>query len=123
MPSQYPDVGQSLADLRPDIAAQWHPVLNQKTPFEVKVSSGKKAWWQCTLGHSWDAAISSRTQRVQSGCRICANQEVLAGFNDLASKYPALTLQWDYELNAPVTSQRVTSRSMKKSGMDLCLRA
>lgn len=44
---------RSLAVKRPDIAAMWHPTLNEGlTPEDVAFSSGKNRWWQCTVDHS-----------------------------------------------------------------------
>ena len=51
-----------LATLDPEIASQWHPIKNGALTAEmVTRSSNKKAWWQCELGHEWEAVINSRT--------------------------------------------------------------
>lgn len=55
--------------------------------------SGKKVWWECALGHEWEATPLNRTAK-NSGCPVCAGRKVLAGFNDLASAYPELAQQW-----------------------------
>jgi Probable Zinc-ribbon domain len=76
----------------PLIAAQadgWDPRL-------VTRSSNKTQSWQCGLGHQWNAAPNSRTNaRLRSGCPVCAGQQVLAGFNDLATTHPDLAAQAD----------------------------
>lgn len=67
----------SLAVTRPDIAAEWHPTLNQPlTPYEVSRGSGKKVWWRCSVNHSheWEAHINNRTKPNGSGCRICSGK-------------------------------------------------
>ena len=62
-----------LASREPEIAAQWHPVLNGTlTPEMVTVSAHRKVWWQCSLGHVWKAAVYARTGARRSGCPICA---------------------------------------------------
>ena len=51
-----------LRTMYPNIADQWDEVKNGNlTPEDVQPASGKKVWWVCSLGHSWQAVISSRT--------------------------------------------------------------
>jgi DNA-directed RNA polymerase subunit RPC12/RpoP len=62
---------RTLAALRPDLAEQWHPKRNGDfRPQDVSPGSGKKAWWQCSAGHEWQATIGSRT--AGAGCRRCS---------------------------------------------------
>ena len=59
--------------------------------------SVKKFNWVCDLGHTWDASPNSRTNN-NSGCPFCGNKKVLAGFNDLRTKYPKISKEafgWD----------------------------
>ena len=50
-----------LATAAPLVAKQWHETLNGAlTPEMVTAGSHKKAWWQCSYGHVWKAAIYSR---------------------------------------------------------------
>jgi len=70
----------SLAATRPDIAAQWHPTLNDPlTPHDVSRGSGKKVWWRCSVdpSHEWEAHINNRTKPNGSGCRLCAGKRPL----------------------------------------------
>jgi hypothetical protein len=53
--------------------------------------------WKCSEGHSWQAAISNRTQN-STGCPFCSNHRVWPGFNDLLTKFPKIAQQahgWD----------------------------
>ena len=81
-----------LATINPILAKQaigWDPST-------VTVSSGKKRYWKCFLGHQWEAKVSDRTKG--SGCSICAGQKVLIGFNDLKTLNPGLAQEahgWD----------------------------
>ena len=68
------------------------------TPQTISYGSKRKLWWRCGRGHSWQAAVYSRT--VGSGCPYCAGAKVGQG-NDLMSLYPALAAQWDVRKNAP----------------------
>ena len=62
-----------LATTQPEIAAQWHPMLNGSlTPQMVTAGSHKKVWWICAEGHVWKAAIYSRAGRQRRGCPVCA---------------------------------------------------
>jgi hypothetical protein len=83
-------------DLRsqfPDIAAEaegWNPEL-----FTSGIDT--KMNWKCPLGHSYSASVGSRTN-LMTGCPICSNKQLLIGFNDLRTKFPALSeeaYEWD----------------------------
>ncbi len=50
--------------------------------------------WKCQKGHKYRAKVSSR-DASNSGCPYCANQQVLRGFNDLATTNPELITQAD----------------------------
>ena len=64
-----------LATLHPDIAAQWHPTLNNDlTPQMVRPGSKRKIWWQCQDGHVWKAVVYSRTGPGKCGCPVCAGK-------------------------------------------------
>lgn len=103
-----------LASNYPMIAAQWHPVKNgERRPQDVAVSSNRRIWWQCSLGHEWQASVYSRTQG-QSGCPYCTNRKVLPGFNDLATLYPQIAKQWHPTLNGTFTPKQVTPGSKRK---------
>ena len=79
-----------LATTHPELAAQadgWDPTT-------VVSGTSKKLRWICEAGHSWNANVSSRTLQ-RTGCPICANKQVLAGYNDLATTHPELAAQAD----------------------------
>ena len=64
-----------LATAAPLVAKQWHETLNGAlTPEMVTAGSHKKAWWQCSYGHVWKAAIYSRAGVQQCGCPVCAGR-------------------------------------------------
>ena len=103
-----------LASQFPHIAAQWHPTKNgDLTPEKMLQGSNKIVWWRCDLGHEYEAKISDRTSRPY-GCPYCSGKRVLAGFNDLATKDPAVAAQWHSELNGELTPDMVTIGSRKK---------
>lgn len=101
-----------LATTHPQIAAQWHPTKNGAlTPQDVSKGSPKKVWWQCGLGHEWQADVKQRTGGDRTNCPTCQgrrNLKLLVGFNDLATTHPTLAAQWHPNKNHPLTPQQVT---------------
>lgn len=89
---------QSLAHLYPQIAIEWDSEKNgELTADSVFAHSDKKVWWRCHQGHSWQAAVSSRTGG--NGCPYCGNKILLPGYNDLATTHPELMKEWDPDKN------------------------
>ena len=87
---RFPIVGQTdLATTHPEIASQ----LVSDDPSTISFSSHKKMTWECDFGHRWTAIVKSRAGKSQSGCPVCSNNQVLAGFNDLATTHPQLALE------------------------------
>lgn len=102
-----------LLTVAPDIAAQWdHSKNNGLKPDEVSAQTGRKVWWLCEKGHSWEAAVYSRI--AGKGCPYCAGRKVMPGFNDLATVMPELVQEWDYEKNGAISPDSVTANSHKK---------
>jgi hypothetical protein len=95
-----------LATTDPDLAVEavgWDPTT-------VTRGGNAKRAWQCPRGHEWVASPNSRTH-LGSGCPVCAGQQVLAGFNDLATTDPELAAQavgWD-----PTTVTRRSGRKVR----------
>ena len=61
-----------------------------------KIASKKSVKWICSKGHKSKASISVR--KSGSGCRICTNQQVLFGYNDLQTKFASIASEafgWD----------------------------
>ncbi|WP_324644854.1 zinc-ribbon domain-containing protein [Pseudarthrobacter sp. LT1] len=68
-----PTPGQSLADLFPEVAAQWHPTKNgDLLPEGVKHHSNTSVWWRCHEGHEWQTGVGNRTRKDHpTGCPDC----------------------------------------------------
>ncbi|MCR4702172.1 MAG: hypothetical protein K5665_00755 [Saccharofermentans sp.] len=79
------------------------------TPFDVSYACNDSVSWKCSKGHIFPAVIANRTRG--SGCPYCSGRKVLSGFNDLATKYPEIATEWDYEKNFPLTPDRISSAS------------
>ena len=122
-----------LQTVRPDVALEadgWDP---------TKFSSGsnKKLPWVCQKGHKWVAQICDRTRSESTGCPYCANKKVLAGFNDLQTRFPDIANDadgWDPQAVMPGSSRiyswrcdfghvwnvSVNSRTNNDSGCPYC---
>ena len=81
------------------LLAEWDYEKNgAKRPEDFAPQSGAKVWWRCvTCGYEWEAKIANRSHG--RGCPCCANRVVVKGVNDLATLYPELAKEWDYERN------------------------
>ena len=78
-----------LATTNPDLAKEadgWDPTT-------VTVKSGMVHSWKCNSGHQWNAKVATRSNG--HGCPICINQQVLVGYNDLATTNPDLAKEAD----------------------------
>ena len=81
-------------------------------PSDVIYGGTKTYWWKCEKGHSYQASPSNRHKG--RGCPYCSNRRVLVGYNDLATVYPDMILEWDYEKNIDVSPTEVTPHSGQK---------
>lgn len=103
-----------LAHQFPALAGEWDQEKNGALRADqLTAFSSRAVWWKCPLGHSYQAAVSSRTSRG-SGCPYCMGRKVLAGFNDLQTTVPAVAAQWHPALNGVLTPEQVTAGSRKK---------
>ena len=104
----------SLSSVYPNLVAEWHPTKNgELTPDHVSKGSSKKIWWICEYGHEWQMSISDRGLR-QQGCPYCSGKRVLAGFNDLQSKFPQIAKEWHPTKNGGLMPDQVSKGSSKK---------
>lgn len=101
-----------LATRHPLIAKEWHPTKNPIKPTQVAPATPKKYWWVCKEEHTWEASVSSRTTQ-NKGCPTCKNQNVLKGYNDLATTSPEISKKWSTKNETKATE--VTIGSNKKA--------
>lgn len=88
---------KSLAQYRPDIAAEWNYVKNNEefgadfNPCTISYGAHKDAWWICERGHEYKAAIYHRTSKnYPRGCPFCRHGRVKIGDNDLKTLRPEI---------------------------------
>lgn len=86
-----------LASLYPDIAQELNVSRNSVKADEIIAGGQTKLWWVCDMGHEWEAAVKDRIRGNK--CPYCSNKKILQGFNDLATTYPSLLSDWDYDKN------------------------
>lgn len=93
-----------------DLLLEWDELANGEiSPQTITYGSGKKVWWRCEKGHTWQASVNSRSHGC--GCPVCSGKIVLRGDNDIATEFPELALQWNYEKNAPLMPSQVMGGS------------
>ena len=96
----------SLANLRPDLAREWHPIKNApRTPDEVTAQANCTLWWQCKDGHEWRASPNARVNSNNS-CPVCKS---------LAVKNPELARQWHPIKNGSLTAYDCYAKTSKKA--------
>lgn len=91
----------SLANLFPEIAKEWHPIKNKfLTPKDVTKGYDSKVWWKCKIcGYDdWFVSPAVRTRKRSAGCPSCTGKVVTA-WNNFAYFFPNLICEWDYEKN------------------------
>lgn len=102
-----------LQTLHPELAKEWdYEKNNDLTPDNVFANSNKRVWWKCNDGHSWKTSVALRT-RMGSGCPVCAGQRPIQGVNDLATLYPGLAKEWDYDKNGELKPSDILPGSEK----------
>ena len=104
-----------ISDLKsnnPSLSKEWDYEKNgDLTPEMVTPMSGKKVWWKCDKGHSFQASIDNRSSG--KGCPFCSGHKVLVGYNDFAHAHPELIQEWNTERNNCLPTS-VTEHSGKK---------
>ncbi len=102
-----------MATTHPELAKEFD--LNKNSPLQptlIVAGVRRKLWWICSSGHSFEAAGYQRI--TGTGCPICVNKEVLAGFNDMETTHPKLAREFDFEKNSPFDSKTLIAGTHKK---------
>lgn len=101
----------SLAEKYPDLTLEWSDKNYPLTPHDVSFGSNRSVWWRGSCGHEWKASVKNRTLN-STGCPYCSHNLVLKGFNDLATLFPGVAVQWSKKNDLKPTE--VTAFSNKK---------
>ena len=103
-----------LQTTHPEIASEWSEKNLPLKPDEVNAKSRKNVWWRCgKCGNEWKSVINARVKGTV--CPVCAEREVLAGYNDLATTDNQLLSEWDYEQNKLKPTELDYANSLKKA--------
>jgi hypothetical protein len=117
-----PTASRSLAIVSPQMAAQWHPSKNgvRLTPQNVAANSRLELWWQCELGHEWQARPHDRLNggRTLAGCPFCPNSKTKLTNRpeeSLAARFPEIVAEWHPTKNAELDPRRIRPFSGAKA--------
>ena len=103
----------SFGNIYPEIASEWDTEKNGNlSPYDVSKCSGLKIWWRCHKNHSWQDSIAHRV--ADRGCPYCSGHKTLTGFNDLATRYPNIAKEWDYDKNKSLIPSAVSHCNGRK---------
>lgn len=102
-----------LVTLRPDLMKDWDYEKNEGIdPTDLMPNSNKKVYWKCSVcGYRYYTFVANRNRGT--GCKKCAGQVLIPGVNDLATLYPEIAKQWDYELNGDVKPSDIFPQTNK----------
>jgi rubrerythrin len=88
--------GASLAERRPDLAAQLHPTRNgELDPSTLALHSHRRLWWRCSeCGHEWQASPVDRCRNT-GDCAACSSRRgrIVPPARSLAALHPALAAE------------------------------
>ena len=104
----------SLAALRPDLAAEWHPTHNgDLTPDDIVPRSGRKVWWRCLANptHEWEGVVHRRAGGV--GCPTCGGR-VATPTTSLRATRPEIAAEWHPDRNGDLTPDDVVPGSARE---------
>jgi hypothetical protein len=111
----------NLAYLHPELAAQFHPALNDgRHADQLVAGSGYRAMWRCPEGpdHQWVLPVRDRTTR-DTGCPACHGRQ-LSETNSLATRFPEIAAQWHPTRNGDLTPAEVIGTSSTVRAWWIC---
>ena len=99
-----------LKTLRPDLAAEWDYESNHPLrPEHFTKGSNEEVYWICPVYHlRYKAPICRRAYRAAGSSPYTCGILPVPGVTDLASKYPLIAAEWDYEGNYPYRPEDFT---------------
>lgn len=98
---------------RLDLIREFDKEKNNFTMQDISSGSGKKVWWICPEGHSYQTYLTHRT-RMNTGCGICSHKKFQEGVNDLLTTHPEIAKEWDYKKNKISPSEVMAGSNNKK---------
>lgn len=98
---------------RYDLIKEFDEKKNKFNMTEVTAGNGKKVWWICPKGHSYQATLHHRL-KMGTGCGICSHKVFKQGENDLLTTNPEIAKEWDYEKNSVKPSEVMVGSNKNK---------
>ena len=102
-------------DINPELLSEYDQTLNADKGIDfdaIRPSSNIRVFWKCSkCGGSWEASFAERNRH--KGCPYCSGRRILKGYNDLATKFPEIAAEWDYDKNAPLLPIEIAPFSNK----------
>lgn len=104
-----------LETRNPAIAKEWHPTKNgDLKPSDFNSASLYRAWWLCPIcHHPYQKRIMDRVKKGAK-CNHCCDPKVIQGKNDIATKFPDILKEWDYDKNYPFQPQNFSYGTKRK---------
>ncbi len=103
----------NLAVTHPNILKQWDYEKNDIKPEEISHGSGKKVWWKCSKGHSYEMTVYKKLSRAAS-CPVCSGHKTVPGINDFATCYPEIAKEWHPNKNGDLLPSQVSKKNGRK---------
>jgi len=76
----------------PELVAEWHPTKNGNLlPEDIPHKVNYRLWWQCSLGHEWQASPNNRAKGKK--CPYCSKR-LIGSDNNLAVMLPKVAKEW-----------------------------
>lgn len=98
-----------LATTHPKLILELHPTKNEKdVALSVSAGSHKKVHWVCKNNHEWATSVKSRALSGRN-CPVCANKQLLTGYNSFDVLYPNLAKEWHPTKNILAPSEIIAA--------------
>lgn len=90
-----------FATLAPkELLLEWDYDKNTISPDMIALRYSKKVWWKCCNNHQWKSSPDNRFKHSPfSRCPYCTGQLVAKGETDLATKFPDILNDFNFEKN------------------------
>ena len=89
----------TLAEKCPSVLDLWdHEKNGVLCPENVSVHAKNKVWWRCERGHSWQSPVNGVASNG-TRCPYCAGLRAIPGETDLATLFPEVAAEWDFDKN------------------------
>ena len=92
-------IKNNFAVTHPELAREWDVKKNHGLlPEMFSPGSSERINWICSIcGHCWVASINDRVNG--NGCPACSRRVPTKGKNDIATLFPQIASEWNYEKN------------------------